>query len=70
MKGPKVDVLRSMRLHDNEWSLMLACGHNTSRKVKRRREWGGVGRGTKSVEDPAPVWVYCELCRDKVKVGS
>ena len=49
------------------WLLGLACGHNASRRVKRRTHKRRAGTtldpvAMGSVPEPAPLWIYCALC--------
>lgn len=60
----KRDVTTAHRDND-KYTLVLICGHQEIRKVKKRRSRGvGAARGLRSEEDAAPIWAYCKTCED------
>lgn len=66
-RGPKVTVAKARRTKKGKtsvWKCYLKCGHHVYRPVKRRKVLY-----YQNPEDPAPSWVYCELCADDESTG-
>lgn len=60
MKGPRQRIRRAVHSTSlrPQWRLYLQCGHKVYRRRKTRTPPGSI----LPEEEPAPGWVYCELC--------